>query len=101
MNFKITIDSFLQPKHRVSRTMTDPGNDSSASSENIRNAVSLENLQEDGNEELTMRKIVSLSLGDGLDNDTPPPPLPPRRPSGQPPVLPTPQRGTEDELCSS
>ncbi|XP_028409133.1 uncharacterized protein LOC114531722 isoform X2 [Dendronephthya gigantea] len=95
--------SSRQPKakYRVSRTMTDPGNDSSGSSENIRNAVSLEDLQEDCNEELAMRKIVSLSLGDGLDNDAPPPPLPPRRTSVQPQTSPKRASNENERLFGS
>jgi hypothetical protein len=91
-----------KPKNRISRTLTDPGKDSGSSDNNIRNAISLGNLLEDGNEGLLGTKVVSLSLGDdidGIDADAPPPPLPPRRGSGQAATQPPlPRRGKEKNV---
>ncbi|XP_046845666.1 cyclin-dependent kinase 12-like isoform X3 [Xenia sp. Carnegie-2017] len=80
----------LKTKNPVSRTLTDPGNNESGLNESIRNALSLGDLLDDNGESLRM-KVVAVSLDDHLNADLTPPPLPPRRGSGQanhPPPLP-------------
>jgi hypothetical protein len=71
----------MKPKSRISRTLTDPGKDENVSNNNLRHAFSLGNLLEGGDEGLLEMKVVSLSLDNGIE--APPPPLPPRRGSGQ------------------
>lgn len=89
----------LRKKALLSRTMTDPGNKHIRLNDNMRTAVSLGNLLENSQDSKTgtnrtLIRVVSLSLGDGLD--TPPPPLPPRKNSGTPPPPLSPRRVSND-----